>query len=62
MQKEDLFELRFLNGGALSPGWRASVAYCVNKIDAEADKEFCTMLSARYRHGRDASNDQWRSD
>jgi len=42
MQKEDLFELRFLNGGALSPDGER-VAYCVNKINAEADKEFSTI-------------------
>lgn len=42
MQKEDLFELRFLNGGALSPDGER-VAYCVNKIDAEADKEFSAL-------------------
>ncbi|MDE2750399.1 MAG: S9 family peptidase [Chloroflexota bacterium] len=42
MQKEDLFELRFLNGGALSPdGLR--VVYCVNKIDSQKDKEFSTI-------------------
>ena len=45
MQKEDLFELRFLNGGALSPEGER-VAYSVNKIDAEADREF----SAIYLH------------
>ncbi|MCY3867214.1 MAG: S9 family peptidase [Chloroflexi bacterium] len=43
MQKEDLFELRFLNGGALSPAG-GRVAYSVNKIDAKADKEFSTMF------------------
>ena len=43
MQKEDLFELRFLNSGALSPAGER-VAYCVNKIDATADKEFSTMF------------------
>ncbi len=42
IQKEDLFELRFLNGGALSPDGER-VAYCVNKIDAEADKEFSAI-------------------
>ena len=42
IQKEDLFKLRFLNGGALSPTGE-QVAYCVNKIDAEADKEFSTI-------------------
>ncbi len=45
VQKEDLFELRFLNGGALSPEGER-VAYSVNKIDAEADREF----SAIYLH------------
>ena len=42
IQKEDLFELRFLNGGALSPDGER-IAYCVNKIDADADKEHCTI-------------------
>ncbi len=42
MQKEDLFELRFLGGGALSPDG-ARVAYCVNKIDAEADEEYSAL-------------------
>jgi len=42
IQKEDLFELRFLNGGALSPDGER-VVYCVNKIDAEADKEFSAI-------------------
>lgn len=43
MQKDDLFELRFLNGGALSPDGELA-AYCVNKIDAKADKEYSTMF------------------
>ena len=43
MQKEDLFELRFLNGGNLSPDG-SRVVYCVSKIDAEADKEFSTIF------------------
>jgi len=43
MQKEDLFELRFLNSGALSPAGER-VAYCVNKIDATDDKEYSTMF------------------
>ena len=42
MQKEDLFDLRFLNGGALSPDGQR-VAYSVNKIDAGADKEFSAI-------------------
>jgi dipeptidyl aminopeptidase/acylaminoacyl peptidase len=42
MQKEDLFELRFLNGGDLSPDGER-VAYCVNKIDAKGDKECCAI-------------------
>jgi len=43
MQKEDLFEICFLNGGALSPDG-GSVAYCVNKINENADKEFSTLF------------------
>ncbi len=39
---EDLYTLRFLNGAELSPDG-GSVVYCVNKIDAEADKEFSTI-------------------
>jgi len=42
LQKEDLFELRFLNGADLSPDG-AQVIYCVNKIDAAADKEFAKL-------------------
>ena len=42
LQKEDLCELRFLNGGALSPDGKR-VVYCVNKINAEDDKEYSTI-------------------
>ena len=42
MQKDDLSELRFLNGGALSPDGER-VVYCVNKINAEDDKEYSTI-------------------
>ena len=42
MQKEDLFNLHFLNGGALSPDG-AKALYTVNKIDADEDKEFSTI-------------------
>lgn len=42
MQKEDLSELRFLNGGALSADGER-VVYCVNKINAKADKEYSTI-------------------
>lgn len=42
MQKEDLSELRFLNGGALSADGER-VVYCVNKINAEDDKEYSTI-------------------
>ena len=42
MQKEDLFKLRFLNGAKLSPDG-AKALYTVNKIDADADKEFSAI-------------------
>ncbi|MDE2637499.1 MAG: S9 family peptidase [Chloroflexota bacterium] len=42
LQKEDLCQLRFLNGGALSPDGKR-VVYAVNKINAEEDKEFSTI-------------------
>ena len=50
MQKEDLCQFRFLNGGALSPDGER-VVYAVNKINAEDDKEYSNNLSARYRLG-----------
>ena len=42
MQPEDLFALRFLNGGALSPDGSQAV-YAVNQIDADADKQFSAL-------------------
>jgi len=42
IQKEDLFELRFLNGADLSADGERAV-YCVNQIDREADKEFSAI-------------------
>ena len=42
IQREDLFELQFLNGGDLSPDG-SQVVYCVNKINADEDKEFSTI-------------------
>ena len=42
MQKDDLCELRFLNGGALSPDGEL-VVYAVNKINVEEDKEYRTI-------------------
>ncbi len=42
LQKEDLCQLRFLNGGALSPDGER-VVYAVNKINAEDDKEYSTI-------------------
>ncbi len=42
IQKEDLFNLHFLNGGALSPDGSKAL-YTVNKIDADEDKEFSTI-------------------
>ena len=42
IQREDLFELRFLNGGRLSPD-QSQAVYYVAKIDADEDKEFSTI-------------------
>ena len=42
MQREDLFELRFLNGGELSPD-QSQVVYYVAQIDADDDKEYSTI-------------------
>ena len=42
IQKEDLFELHFLNGGALAPDASRAI-YTVNKIDAAADKQYTTI-------------------
>ncbi len=42
LQKEDLFALHFLNGGALSPDG-AMLLYTVNKINADEDKEFSAL-------------------
>ena len=44
IEKEDLFALRFLNGGALSPdGGR--VVYAVKSIDVDCDKEYSTIYA-----------------
>ena len=43
IQREDLFELRFLNGGRLSPD-QSQAVYYVAKIDADEDKEFSTIF------------------
>ena len=42
IQRQDLFQLQFLNGGDLSPDG-SQVVYCVNKINADEDKEFSTI-------------------
>ena len=42
IQKEDLLNLYFLNGAALSPAG-SQVIYTVSKIDAENDKEFSAI-------------------
>ena len=42
IQREDLFHLRFLNGGVLSPD-QSKAAYCVVEIDAEDDKEYSAI-------------------
>ena len=39
IQRQDLFNLRFLNGGKLSPD-ASQLIYYVAQIDAEKDKEF----------------------
>ena len=42
IQPNDLFALRFLNSGALSPDG-SQVVYTVNQINADADKEFASL-------------------
>lgn len=42
MQNDDLFNLKFLNGGALSPDGSKAL-YTINKIDAAENKEFSTI-------------------
>lgn len=42
IQPDDLLNLRFLNGGALSPD-ASKVIYTVNKINAEDDREYSTL-------------------
>lgn len=42
IQPDDLLELRFLNGAALSPD-ESKVIYTVNKIDADDNKEYRAM-------------------
>ena len=49
LQADDLMKLHFLNGAALSPDG-SRVVYSVNKIDAEAQKEFRTL----YLHDLDS--------
>lgn len=44
LQREDLFELRFLNGGQLSPD-QTRVVYYVAKIEAADDKEYSTIFT-----------------
>ena len=44
IQPEDLFNLRFLNGGKLSPD-ASQVVYSVSQINAEQDKEYSTIFS-----------------
>ena len=43
IQPEDLFNLRFLNGGKLSPD-ASQVVYTVSQINAEQDKEYSTIF------------------
>ena len=42
IQQDDLLNLYFLNGAALSPD-ASKVIYTVNKINAEDDKEYSTL-------------------
>ena len=46
IQPEDLFNLRFLNGGKLSPD-ASQVVYSVSQINAEQDKEYSTIFLLR---------------
>ena len=43
IQPDDLLNLRFLNGAALSPD-ATKVLYTVNKIEADDNKEYCTLF------------------
>ncbi len=70
MQPQDLFNLRFLNGGKLSPD-ASQVVYSVSQINAEEDKEYVTIYLLDLERGstkqltsgkaRD-SNPQWSPD
>ena len=70
IQAEDLFHLRFLNGGKLSPD-QSQVIYYVHQIDAEKDEEFSTiyLLERAAGHRRQMTsgsakdtNPQWSPD
>ncbi len=70
IQPEDLYNLRFLNGGKLSPD-ASQVVYSVSQINAEADKEYVWIYLFDLERGtskqltngkaRD-SNPQWSPD
>ncbi|MDE2857108.1 MAG: S9 family peptidase [Chloroflexota bacterium] len=70
IQPEDLFNLRFLNGGKLSPDG-TQVAYAVSQINAEEDKEYLTIYLLDLERGSTKqltsgvakdSNPQWSPD
>jgi len=70
IQPEDLFNLRFLNGGKLSPD-ASQVVYAVSQINAEDDKEYVTIYLLDLERGSTKqltnglakdSNPQWSPD
>lgn len=70
VQPEDLFNLRFLNGGKLSPD-ASQVVYAVSQINAEQDKEYLTIYLLDLDRGSTKqltsgvakdSNPQWSPD
>ena len=70
IQPEDLFHLRFLNGGKLSPD-ASQVVYAVSQINAEVDKEYVTIYLLDLDRGSTKqltsgaakdSNPQWSPD
>ena len=70
IQPEDLFNLRFLNGGKLSPDG-SQVAYAVSQINADEDKEYLTIYLLDLDRGSTKqltsgkakdSNPQWSPD
>lgn len=70
MQAEDLFNLRFLNAGKLSPDG-SQVVYAASQINAEEDREYMTLYLQDVKRGATKqltrgkakdSNPQWSPD